>query len=131
MRRFSLPEIAVGAWAGAFFVTAMSIQAPGIGQRWFAALTAWSFNAAWQWEIAAFDLCLGMLMVVVLRAGVARQVLPVLLVLGLLLGGNHLLAAILGGRPGNWIGAGANALGLLLVLMGLAAKPDGDPIASQ
>lgn len=121
-----MPEIAVGAWAGAFFVTALSIQAPGIGQRWFADLTAWSFNAAWQWEIAAFDLCLGMLMVIVLRAGVARRVLPVLLVLGVLLGSNHLLAAIGHGRPGNWVGAVANALGLLLVIAGLAAKRSQD-----
>jgi ribosomal protein S18 acetylase RimI-like enzyme len=126
-RRMALVELTVGGWALAFFVTALSIQAPGIGQRWFAQSTAWSFNAAWQWEIAAFDLCLGMLMVICVRNGLARQILPVLLILGLLLGGNHLHAALTFGKPGNWVGAGANALGLLLIIASLAVEGSARP----
>lgn len=122
MRRSSLPEIAVGGWAVAFWITALSIQAPYWGQRWFAGLTAWPYNPGWQWEIACFDLALGLLMVLIIRSGLSQRALPILLVLGTLLGVNHLRAALSEGRPGNWIGAVANALGLLLVLAALAAK---------
>ncbi len=119
MRRVNFANLAVVGWALGFFVTAVSIQAPGLGQRGFAEMTAWRFEPGWQSEIAAFDLALAMLMVVALRQRSSRKVLPILLVLGLLLGGNHLVAALGSGRIGNWIGAGANAVGLLLVVAGM------------
>jgi hypothetical protein len=125
VRHVNLANVAVGAWALAFFITAVSVQAPGVGQLWFAGMTAWPFNAGWQFEIASFDLALGMLMVIAIRAKVARKILPVLLVLGLLLGGNHLAAALRSGMIGNSIGAGANAVGIVLVIVGLATKPRG------
>lgn len=123
-------NVAVGAWAFGFFVTAVSIQAPFVGQHWFAELTAWSFNAGWQFEIACFDLALGTLMVMAIRGRYARRILPILLVLGLLLGGNRLAAAIRSGMIGNFIGAGANAVGLLLVIVGLVSKPASKTSAS-
>jgi hypothetical protein len=45
-------------------------------------------NAGWQFEVACFDLCLGVLMVLAIRGRSARTMLPALLLLGLPLGGN-------------------------------------------
>jgi hypothetical protein len=50
--------------------------------------------------------------------------LPVLSLLALLLGGNHLHAALSEGRIGNWIGAAANACGSIIELFGLASRPN-------
>ena len=113
-------ERAVLGWALGLAVTTFTFQVPGAGQQAFAAFTAWVYEPGWQWEIATFDLVLAWLLTLLARAGLASRVLPVLLLLGCSLGANHLYAALEAGRPGNWLGAAANGVGLIVVLAAMA-----------
>jgi hypothetical protein len=106
-------RVVVAGWAVAFIATAIVIQAPYALQHDFAKSTAWLFERGWQNEIAAFDLCLGLIAGWAVWKGVAQSLLAPFGVLGALLGTNHLVAAMDSGHSGNWIGAGANAVGLL------------------
>jgi hypothetical protein len=111
---------AVNIWAAGFAVAAI-LQ--GLAPRRFARDTAWGHNDGWQREITIWNL--GMLTTIVAlrreHTDPDRSLITGFAVLSSLFGANHLAAALHSRRSwGNWLGAGANAIGLGTGLTALA-----------
>jgi uncharacterized membrane protein HdeD (DUF308 family) len=109
---------AVNIWTAGFAAAAV-LQ--GLAPRRFARNTSWGHNDGWQREIAIWNL--GTLTTIAAlrpeNADPDRSLIAGFAVLSALFGVNHLAAALHSRRScGNWIGAGANAVGLTA---GLAA----------
>jgi hypothetical protein len=118
------PPDAVLNWTAGFAGAAL-IQ--GLFPRTFARATAWGPNEGWQREIAIWNL--GLLTTIwKLRqpdADVDRALATGFSVLSGLFGINHLAAASRSPTSwGNWLGAGANAVGLGVGLAALAHSGD-------
>jgi hypothetical protein len=120
------PRDAVNVWS-AGFAAAATIQ--GLARRHFARQTSWGENEGWQREIAIWNL--GTLTIVAAlrreRADPDRSLIAGFAVLSALFGANHLAAALDSPRSwGNWVGAGANAIGLAVGAAALAGPRSGD-----
>jgi hypothetical protein len=111
---------AVNIWTAGFAAAAI-IQ--GLAPRRFADTTKWGHNGGWQREIAIWNL--GTLTTIAALRGRNADSDGALIagfaVLSSLFGANHLAAAVHSRRSwGNWVGAGANAVGLATGLAALA-----------
>ena len=111
---------AVNIWTAGFAGAAV-LQ--GLAPRRFARGTSWGPNDGWQREIAIWNL--GTLTTIAAlrreNADPDRSLIAGFAVLSSLFGANHLAAALHSRRSwGNWIGAGANAIGLGAGLAALA-----------
>jgi uncharacterized membrane protein HdeD (DUF308 family) len=119
------PSDAVLNWTAGFAAAAL-IQGlfPGV----FAGGTSWGRNDGWQREIAIWNVGQLTTVFAVRRPGaeVDRALASGFSVLSALFGLNHLAAAMRSPRSwGNWLGAGANAVGLGVGLAALASPSDG------
>jgi uncharacterized membrane protein HdeD (DUF308 family) len=121
------PSYAVLNWTVGFAGAAL-IQ--GLFPRAFASGTKWGRNAGWQREIAIWNVGLLTTIWGVRQpdADVDRALATGFSVLSGLFGANHLAAALSSPRSwGNWLGAGANAVGLAVGLVALSSPRDGEP----
>jgi uncharacterized membrane protein HdeD (DUF308 family) len=119
------PRDAVNIWT-AGFASAALLQ--GLAPRRFARNTKWGYNDGWQREIAIWNL--GTLTTIAAlrreNADPDRSLIAGFAVLSTLFGANHLAAALRSRRSwGNWIGAGANTVGLAAGLAALAKARSG------
>jgi uncharacterized membrane protein HdeD (DUF308 family) len=113
---------AVNIWTAGFAAAAI-IQ--GLAPRRFAAGTKWGQNDGWQREIAIWNLGTLTTIAAIRRenADPDRSLIAGFAVLSTLFGANHLAAALHSRRSwGNWIGTGANAVGLGAGLAALANR---------
>jgi hypothetical protein len=105
------------------FVTATGLQIliPGV----LASRTSWGFAPGWQREIALWNIAI-IVLILVLRSSLPSAdvtILPVLALLSLMLGTNHLIAGIKApGKTGHWAGVAGNFLGVILYLTYLATR---------
>jgi KinB signaling pathway activation protein len=105
-------------------LTAVALQT--LWPRQLSAGTSWGFAPGWQREIALWNIALAVL-ILALRLTQARAdavILPVLALLSLMLGTNHLVAAIKApDKLGHWAGVAGNFLGVILYLIYLLSHP--------
>jgi uncharacterized membrane protein HdeD (DUF308 family) len=120
------PRDAVNIWTAGFAAAAL-IQ--GLAPRRFAHNTKWGHNAGWQREIAIWNLGTLTTIAALRRrdADPERALIAGFAVLSTLFGANHLAAGLRSHRNwSNWIGAGANAVGLATGLAALANARSGE-----
>ena len=112
---------AVNIWTAGFAAAAI-LQ--GLAPRRFARDTKWGHNDGWQREIAIWNLGTLTTIAALRRedADPDRSLIAGFAVLSSLFGANHLAAALHSPRSwSNWIGAGANAVGLGAGLAAMAS----------
>ena len=97
------------------FLVAIVLQT--ITQSRLAAVCSWGLAPGWQREIAFWNIAI-VALIFFLRASVPSAdsaILPALALLSLMLGANHLIAAIRHpAKIGHWAGASGNLLGVVL-----------------
>jgi hypothetical protein len=118
-------DILVDLWLVGFLVAA-ALQL--LWASWLASRSAWGFASGWQREIACWNIAMVALILALrsTRPPPDAVILPVLALLSLMLGTNHLIAAIRNPRKAtHWAGLAGNSLGLGLYLAFLLAH---DPL---